>query len=56
VPFGERVDRKLHFGVKTPQKTPELGTGMPNFQPNKYTGTKIRKSVYSIMFSLADIR
>ena len=36
VPFGGRVDMKLHLGVK-PSKTPNFGTGMPNFQPNQYS-------------------
>ena len=34
--LGGRVDTKLQFGVKTP-KTSTFVTGMPNFQPNKYT-------------------
>ena len=33
--FRGRVDTKLHLGEKNPPKTPNFGTGMPNFQPNQ---------------------
>jgi hypothetical protein len=39
VPFRSRVERKLHFGVKTPQKVPKFGTEITNFLPNEYTRT-----------------
>jgi hypothetical protein len=36
VPFGDRIDTRLHSGVKTPNIS-NFATGKKNFQPNQYT-------------------